>query len=376
MLRMYSIASFAFVALAVFVPKSEAGIRPSFRLPDSAWNATDVVVAKAGEGDRPLTVLEVWKGDLKIGSEVALAKGFRAQGRTVSRDSFSIKPPSDEEPKPPTALSGDRMILFLRRANVEVPGFRQINEKGEDPIEPRSPWAPATSFGEMEVSVVWVEDGETYANLQVINPGPTLLVRYGQSEERIRKYVNDVSETQADLQEISDVQDASVRVERAVTFVLSDHAEARLQAFRILEKSGSAALPALRELLLDDRYAEVQSTVIDCMADAHQFELDGEFASYLKKDLEFWTSRGPQLEVGWWNGEGLTGEEARKLRNRYGRTLHLVYGLQETQDGLARNTVRELRQFWTSLPQLNDKSGLDQMTEACTKVLQSPTRLR
>jgi hypothetical protein len=77
-------------------------------------------------------------------------------------------------------------------------------------------------------------------------------------------------------------------------------------------------------------------------------------------------STGPSLSQGWWN-ENPTPHAP--LRERYGQTYQLILGLQQIHYPEALNTAMQLRDFWRSLPQLNDPNGLNQIAEACDKLI-------
>jgi len=83
--------------------------------------------------------------------------------------------------------------------------------------------------------------------------------------------------------------------------------------------------------------------------------------------LEFWRTIGPQLHQGWWN-DNLTPESP--LRNRYGQTLELIRGLDGIRFLGVLSTTSALRDFWRSLPQLDDPTGLNQLSEECDKLIQ------
>ena len=85
----------------------------------------------------------------------------------------------------------------------------------------------------------------------------------------------------------------------------------------------------------------------------------------LGRDLEFW--RAPQLHQGWWSDDRTP--ESPLLRNRYGQTLELIRGLDGIQFPGALNTATALRDLWHSLAQLDDPTGLNQMSEECDKLI-------
>jgi hypothetical protein len=60
------------------------------------------------------------------------------------------------------------------------------------------------------------------------------------------------------------------------------------------------------------------------------------------------------------------------LQERYGKLSSILAGLQETGYTDGRATVTQLRDFWYSLPQLNDRSGLDAVIRSCDRILNPP----
>lgn len=91
-----------------------AAIRPSFSFADSTWNATDIIVATEGGAiDGKLQVLEVWKGNLRMGNNIVvpeLAAFAPKTKRTVTW--IRVKNP------PLIYVTGSRLILFLKRSTT------------------------------------------------------------------------------------------------------------------------------------------------------------------------------------------------------------------------------------------------------------------
>jgi hypothetical protein len=58
-----------------------------------------------------------------------------------------------------------------------------------------------------------------------------------------------------------------------------------------------------------------------------------------------------------------------RLRDRYGLVLWALRGLAEVRCAESKKVVTEFRDFWRSLPQLEDKSGLNEMSQECDRVL-------
>src|SRR5262249_38525749 len=117
----------------------------------------------------------------------------------------------------------------------------------------------------------------------------------------------------------------------------------------------------------DPEYANVRPGVMGTYVQAGGDGLKEELSSRLKAELAFWKIKGPSLTRGWWN------EDARPeapLRQRYMATLELLRGLKASRPISALNPAIQLRDFWRSLPQLNDPSGINQMADECEELVQ------
>lgn len=339
-----------------------AGIRPSFMLDHSAWHATDIVVAAEGEKiDGKLSVIEVWKGRLSQGDVLAVT-GLQMFANEASRTVKQFGG-AKREKKPPVVVSGERMILFLRRGSPRT-------GKEEPPSGPAI-WQPASLFGGMKVSVVWIEGETTYAFTQVMNPGPSILTRQRYSEKEMKKRMREIADIQNSLAKVAEVSAPADRVEKAAPYVTSNVYYARREAFRILAACKTPAVPLLRKMLADESKASQYGAIVDAMADAGGSELGQEFTQIVEEELKFWKAEAPSLQKGWWNGKGLDWAKIRKLRDRYSKILHVFYGLRKMKFEGSRNAVQTFRDYWRSLPQLEDKSGLDQMSQACDTVLRA-----
>ena len=252
------------------------------------------------------------------------------------------------------------MILFLKRGTS-----RTAIDRHASPTR----WEPASLFGGMKVSVVWVEGETAYAFTQAIRPGPTLLARWFLSESKMRERVEEISQTQELLANIAAIPEATERASGAAPHVRSDILFARREAFRILADCNMPAVPVLRQMLADESNADQYGAIIDAMAAAGGSELAPEFLRIIEQELKFWKEKAPSLRQGWWNGKGLERPEVVALRGRYTKILHVLYGLREMKYEGSRNGVRAFRDYWRSLPQLEDKKGLDQMSRASDAVL-------
>ena len=352
---------FLVAALLSFTPITYAGIRPSFGLDHCTWHATHVVVATEGDKiDGRLIVLESWRGDLRPGEVISIPElaSFKSQSsREIKTGPFAIK--SDE---PKRYVTSSRMILFLKK-KAEAP---ETSTNLEDKSRASDQWEPASREG-INVSVLWIEGDHAFAFIQVMNPGDSILTYYRDSEKEIRDRAFEVMHLQETENAAVAIEDESRRAEALVAFALSDLYYARDLAFAELQKCGKAALPVLRRMLRDQTILKAHSEVIKSLAVAGGDEVADELTTVVREELTFWKETGPRLRHGWWND--INELETEVLRNRYSKVLEALYSLRKLKVASCKEVVIEFRDFWRSLPQLEDKSGLNQMSEECDKIL-------
>lgn len=331
-----------------------AGIRPSFSLEDSSWKATEIVVVTEEEKiDGNVRVLEVWKGDLKAGTELSvpeLASFAEEEKRTES----SLFSPRAKNQNSPMIVTGAKMVLFLKA-----------------PAENSDKWQPANLYNEMSVSLVWIEQGETFGYVQVMNPGPSVLIRLRLSEKELQTQVAQIVKTQSALLKTSSLNNLSQRAQTLRKFTSSDHYYARELAFEELAKCGAAALPVLRNMLDDETLLHRHGDVVEALGQAGGTSVGAELTSLVETETKFWKETAPKLKQGWWNGTGVQEAERQTLQNRYSKVLSALYALKKMKYPECKRAVTQFRDFWRSLPQLEDKSGLTQMSEECDNVLQA-----
>jgi hypothetical protein len=351
-----------FVALLVsFTPRTYAGIRPSFGLDHCSWHATHIVIATEGQViDGKLTVLESWRGDLRPGGIIFVPElaSFKSKfSREIKTEMFGMK--SDE---PKRYVTGSRMILFLKKKDQ----VQQISSNSPNNSQTSDQWDPAASGG-MNVSVLWIERDQSFAFIQVMNPGDSILTGYEDSEKEIRDRAFEVMHLQETENAAAAIDDESKRAEALAPFALSELYYARDLAFAELQTCGRTGLPVLRRMLGDQSFLKVHSEVIKYLAAAGGDEVADELIAIVTEELGFWKETGPRLKHGWWND--INKPETEVLRNRYARVLEALYSLRKLRVASCKEVVTEFRDFWRSLPQLDDKSGLDQMSEECDKIL-------
>lgn len=342
--------------LITAAPSARAGIRPSFHLPYCSWVASHVVVVTEGEKiDGVLTVLESWKGDLTPGDVVSVPElaEFSSESSRLVRKSYLA---ADAEP--PRHVTGDRMILFLK----EKPRGESV---GKEAARGRV-WEPASSAG-VNVSALWVEGDTTYAFIQVMNPGPTVLVDNRRSEGEVKSVFSEVDEEHAALERAAAVKDPAARAEALEPFTARELYLSRLAAFEALRGCGRAALPTLRRMLGDETRMKTHAEVVETMTEVGGADVGEELTRLVGEELAFWKAKGPGLKRGWWNEVDET--EAGNLRDRHMRLYAALRGLKKLRHEGSHAVVAELRDFWRSWPQLDDPGGLNQLSEACDEIL-------
>jgi surface antigen-like variable number repeat protein len=368
---MKTVTSVLFVLIAVI--SVSAGIRPSFILEGSAWRATDIVVVTEDKQiDGVFKILETWKGDLKPGETITIPEmeEFKSKEARLIHSWDWVQQKAD----PAEYVTCERMILFLRDAQ-KIPEGEDEDDRSAGVEKSTSRWQSANPMGdEVKYSTVWIENGKLHWFVQIINPGPSLLVPVKTTEAELKSEVSHVLNTQNNLNAALAVPDLKTRAEGLEPFAQDSLSFARRRAFAGLTECGEAALPVLRRMLDNELLSQYRGDVIQSFAKAGGRSVGPELTAWLEKELQFWKKTGPTLQVGWWNGAGF-GEiqsDAIKavdpLRDRYGVMYHAIYALGETRYTGAERVLNELNDFWRSLPQLYE---LSQMSEACDEVLRN-----
>jgi hypothetical protein len=349
-----------------------AGIRPSFDPDLCSWNATHVVVATEGKTiDGSFRVLESCKGDLNPGDIIKIPElaSFKSQSSRAVADPWYEKEKSNQG----VFVTGDRMILFLKKNSMEATSQRG---DGSLPSPASIRWKSSDSYDDMSVSVAWIEQGKAFGFVQVMNPGPSLLIPLGLSEDELKSRALKVKDVQNSFLQAAAIANPANRAEALASFTHHPLYFARGAAFEALRKSGKAALPVVRSMLADDALLDIHGELVGVLAEAGNGDVGPDLTQLVVKGLDFWRVTGPALKRGWWNGKGFDSlEDALPLRERYMEVYEALLGLQKRPYRESETAVRQFRDFWGSLPQLRG-DGLDQMTQACDEILRELDRLK
>jgi hypothetical protein len=344
--RAYRISPLLFAAiLFLSAIRASAGIRPSFCLEECGWHATDIVVAAQSAKPGTLTLIDVWKGDLKPGAAIRVAD-LQIAPITVAIP-FGIKPPV-------ATVTGARFVLFLRR----VAGFKSSL------VPPALPaFTGIARFGGTQVSAVWIEQNRAYAFQQVMNPGPTELCALGQTETELRKQTLALLAAKNGLRQAEAIISRSDRARALQPMTSSLYWDQSGEAFSALGNCGKDALPLLRPMLDDNLHNE--SELVNALAAAAGTDAGEELVSVICKEFDYWEKTAPSLKHGWWNAD--PAEQRGALRARYETLDDSLCALAKCPYPPALEVVTRLRGFWSSLPSLND-SGFDIVYD-CDQVL-------
>jgi hypothetical protein len=335
-----------------FAQPSLAAFRPSFSLDYCSWHATDIVLVEATPKPGVFRAIESWKGDLKAGNLVTVPK---LQPPAGAMEIFAYPREFDDIVKGrlneriPAQRIGSQMVLFLK----------------ESPEAPGDHWTSADLFGEMKASAVWIDGGQLYAFRQLVNPGPSVLVPWDMSLDKMRDRVSEIGRIELDLVKVSAIEDGAARAGGLKVYVRSDILEAQQVALSALQKSGPKALPVIRGMLSDPAFADERAELVKAFAEAGGESVGEELDLRLQEQVRFWQATAPTLPVGWWNQDATP---QAPLRERYMQTWQLVLALERVHYQPASTTAQQLGNLWRSLPQLNDPSGLDQMANECDKL--------
>jgi hypothetical protein len=353
------------ILLAVFLHPVFAGIRPSFSLDYCSWHATHIVLVEVTPRDDVFRVIESWKGGLQPEDLIVVPELKPASGAIVisqyprRTDAFAPGEGGISEQIPAQPV-GSRMVLFLKNEeDSESSPTRTIAKSHEK-------WRSADFFNEMKTSVVWIDGGQLYGFQQVMNPGPSILVPWDISLNKMKDRVTEIGRIRLELAKVVSTKDSVARAEGLKPYARSEVYEAQQLALGELVKCGFSAVKTIREMLDDPAFADEAAELVKVFADAGGEAVGDELNSRLQKELAFWQATAPSLSQGWWNQDATP---HAPLRERYVQTFQLILGLERTHYTPAAITATHLRDFWRSLPQLNDPSGLNRMAEECDKLV-------
>lgn len=335
----------AFVAIPL-----DASFRPSFDLDPCSWNATHIVLVQTTANEGVFSVVESWKGDLKPGELLELPE-IKPNENAVPISSYP-KPAgfdlqdrmgiSEQIPRQPV---GSRMILFLKKQEGSGAGT---------PVK----WKPASAWGGMKVSVLWIDGGKAFCFQQGENPGPSALSQCGRWPLRssdvaiFTARIQEVLQAQRDLTETLALKDVDVRAKRLGRIALDAVYPAQKEAIDALGKAGTVALPEILQVLdkPPGRFYDGDA-LIRVFVEAAGKDSGTQLHARLRQDVIYWKTVGPTLTQDWL---GQLIEVGSPLFVKFNETSLLVRELDKEHYAPAAQTAAELRDFWVSQPLLFD----------------------
>jgi hypothetical protein len=200
------------------------------------------------------------------------------------------------------------------------------------------------------------------------NPGPSELWVRNENEAELKRATDDLLAAKDALAKVIAIADPSDRAIALLPMTKGKYWHQRKESLAAMGDCGPAALPALHGLLRE--HGGDTSDLTTAIGRAARDDAGREMTTLLGEELAFWRKEAPALPIGWWNH--LQPESRLTLyRSRYGILGPAMTKLSDLHYLPARDVVRDLRDLWLSLPQLNDKSGLDQITEQADKLLRT-----
>jgi hypothetical protein len=345
-----------FVCASALILPSFAGIRPSFSLDFSAWNATDIAVAEITTTDGVFAVVESWKGNLKVGEKVSIpelrpdvnAPPISEYPDVCGRWEKDTRGISTRIPRQPV---GSQIVLFLRRSQDSSAGQRP-SQTGSSDLS----WRPSDLLDSMQASAVWIGGSDLYAFRQIINPGLPILCKLPSSETEMRTRVLRITKLRRQFDADRALPPGKERASHLQVFVRSKVFPAKLAALGEIGKSGPDAVPIISQMLDDPSLVDDNRDLIDALVEAGGGSVGKELDDRLADELKFWKAEGPSLQPGWWNSST---DVHAPLRTHYSTTYELLLGLEKVRYGPALTTVTQLRKLWRELPPLAGESEAD-----------------
>jgi hypothetical protein len=325
----------------------DAGIRASFDLEGCTWNATHIVMVQTTAAGDVFSVLESLKGDLKPGDLVKLAElkpaenappisAYQKSAGFDPMDEFGI---SGQIPRQPV---GSRMIFFLKK---------QSGVGKADWWEPASPW------GGMKVSVLWIDGGKGFCFQQRMNPGPSALSQCMHRPARssgvavFTVRIQEVLQAQSDLAQTLALKNEDARAQRLGRIALGDVYLAQKEAIEALGKAGTVALPEILQVLDKPPRFYDGDALIRAFVEAAGKDSGSHLHARLQEDVIYWKTVGPTLNEDWFDQLIMVGSP---LFVKFNETVLLVRELDKEHYAPSAQTVAELHDFWVSQPQLYD----------------------
>jgi len=220
-----------------------------------------------------------------------------------------------------------------------------------------SQWEPASAYGGMKVSAVWIDGGKAFCFQQWMNPGPSALSECGGWQVTsadvavLAMRIRVVLQVQQDLARTLALEDPEWRAQRLGRIAMGDIYEAQVAAIDALGEAGTVALPEILQVMDKRPGFYGGEHMIRVFVEASGRDSGRQLHARLQQDLIYWKAIGPTLTQNWL---GQLVEPGSPLFMRFHETQLLIHELDREHYAPARQTTAELRDFWISQPQLYD----------------------
>ncbi len=343
--------------LAIAATPVHASIRPSLSLDQCSWNATHIVLVQTTPKGGVFSVVESWKGDLKPGDSVEVPE-LKPNEDAVSiasypkSEGFRSQDPKGITEQIPRQPVGSRLILFLRKKEEGGPASPSADNRTG------AQWEPASGWGGMKTSALWIDGGKGFCFRQGMNPGPSAFSECWQmpvtsSDVAIfTARIQWVLQVQRDLAETLAMKNRpEVRADRLGRVALGDVWEAQREALGALGKSGTVAVPEILQVMDNPPVPYDGTVTIRALVEAAGKDSGKLLHARLQQDLIYWKAIGPTLTANWLDQ---LAEPGASLFVKFDETVLLIRELDQKHYAPAAKTAAELRDFWISQPVLYD----------------------
>ena len=317
---------------------AHADIPEVFQFEICLWEATDIVLAtQVSSNIGQLEIQKSWRGDIPVGSKILvpeLVKIADEKNRHVYWADSSV--PTDPYVK---SLSFSKVILFLIDSSSRPNENKQPSEKTE--------WKSASIFWGLRSSLLWIENGETYAYYREFPFSIIGWKHYGplvEMEARIEGYCTIRRELDQAI-----AQKNPIMAAQAVEAFNENRFNGGVnQSLTAIGKMGEISIPALRKLLNNKEYSNLHNRIIDSMVSAGGSTVVPDLMRIVEDEFHFWSGLVPELAEGW-----LTTPKDRSqlLSIEHEKLLHVLNKLFALKcDNTCQASVTKTLVLWEAIP--------------------------
>jgi hypothetical protein len=339
-----------------------ARVSETFHLEDNAWDATQIVVVLETKHGGQFQVVETWKGYLNPGDIILVPEMTAFQKKSFRR--VSVVGKNDFESTGQT-LRTRRLVLFLKEPLPESALARGHGDNQK--MSNTKYFVPAAEDGGMRVSFAWLSSSEVFAFWQMYFPGSSALISLRESEKELSESVKGVLREQQRFAEVMAISNKTDRARRLIPFLTSEYRRAADGAWEELPKCGRDGLPVLREVLNDPAHLPFHAHFVETMADIAGKEVGPELTVRLQSELAFWRARATSLKKDWWGDSNVP--DVKNLQDHYMVVLRVVEALKKISYRASIPIIKELLEFWSSSPNLDESTYSGGIVKECGQIL-------